>query len=316
MIKISKSLPDIAVLRGGKKDFKQSLTDGGEVLTSLTKIGYKPLDVLIDTDGNWTSYGKPTDAHEIFTRSHTVVDTTRMKGEKYQELARSMEIPLIFSHAEEMKLDREDMYRILRQKGFKVPKTAVIRASVPIKDSVFREIWSTYHTPLMIRPLEQRNDAPSKLVKLFNDLEKIVREYHDKGIDVHILTYKKAPTSSIAVLPNFRGEKLYTPIWVETFASMGNIPNKDSPMRAHMNAPDFRKDQMKQFVTEVYDALGLIGPVCIDMIPHEYEYVVVNVDITPSLGKDGRFMKSLATTGVGVGEYIHSLIQGDYTLNK
>lgn len=316
MIKVSKSLPDISVLRGGKKDFKQSLSEGGEVLASLTKIGYKPLDVLIEKNGEWTANGKPTDAHEVFTRSHTVVDTTRMKGEKYQKLASEMGIPLIFSHADEMKLDREDMYRILRQKGFKVPKTSVIRASAPIKDSVFREIWSTYHTPLMVRPLEKINDSPSKLIKLFNDLEKIVREYHENGIDVHILTYKKAPTSSIGILPNFRGEKIYTPIWVETFASIGDIPNQDSPMRAHMNAPDFRKDQMKQFVTEVYEALNLSGPVCIDMIPYEYDYMVVNVDTTPSLSKDGRFMKSLATTGVDAGEYVHSLVQNDYILDK
>ena len=51
MIKVSSSLPDLAVLRGGDKDFKQSLLEGAEVLKSLSKIGYTPLDVLIDQEG-------------------------------------------------------------------------------------------------------------------------------------------------------------------------------------------------------------------------------------------------------------------------
>ncbi len=309
MLNVSRSLPDIAVIRGGSNDFKLSLTEGAEVLGSLKKIGYKPLDVLIDQEGNWTLQGVPTDAHHVFTLAHTVVDTTRMKGQDYQRLAKEMNIPLLFSRANDVTLDREDMYRILRQKGIKVPDTVTIRASAPLKDSLFRELWSTYHTPLMIRPLARMQKAPSRLVKLFADLETAIRDYHAKGIDTHVLTYKKAPTSSIAVLPDFRGERLYTPLWVETFASIQGLPTQDAPMRAHLNAPDFRKEQMRKFVTEVYDALDLTGPVCVDVIEQSDGYTVVNIDTAPSLRKDSRFMQSLATTGIDPGQYIHSRIE-------
>ncbi|MFA5132037.1 MAG: hypothetical protein WC444_01770 [Candidatus Paceibacterota bacterium] len=309
MLNVSRSMPDIAVLRGGNHNFKTSLAEGAEVLISLTKIGYKPLDVVIDTEGKWTLQGLPTDAHYIFTIAHTVVDTTRMKGEAYQALAKDMGIPLLFSRAHEVTMDREDMYRVLRQQGIKVPETVVVRASAPLKDSLFRELWSTYHTPLMVRPLVRTAGAPSRLIKLFTDLETIIRDYHAKGIDTHVLTYKKAPTSSIAALPDFRGEKLYTPLWVETFASLQGIPNEEAPMRAHVHAPEWKKEQMKKFVTQVYEALDLTGPVCIDMISHADGYTVVNIDTAPSLRKDGRFMQSLATTGVDAGQYVHSRIE-------
>ncbi|MFA6608719.1 MAG: hypothetical protein WCT07_02310 [Candidatus Paceibacterota bacterium] len=313
MIKVSSSLPDIAVIRGGNKDFKQSLVDGGEVLKSLSSIGYVPLDVLVDTDGKWTTHGKPTDAHEVFTRAHTVVDTTRMKGEDYQILAKKMGIPLLFSQDDRVCMDREDVYKILKQQGIRVPDTQVIRASAPLQAEQFRKLWSTYHTPLMVQPLERTNEAPSKLIKIFHELEDTVREYYDKGIDMHVLTYRKVPTTSVAVLPNFRGEKLYTPIWVETFSSVNNLPNGESRMQAHTNAPDFRKEQVKKIAREVYDALDLSGPACIDIIPHNDEYVVVNVDTAPSLRKEGRFVQSLKTTGVDVGQYIHSYIQNELT---
>lgn len=311
MIKVSSSLPDIAVLRGGANDFKQSLKEGAEVLTSLTKLGYHPLDVLIDAEGGWTSKGKPTDAHAIFTTAHTVVDTTRTRGQKYQELAKKMGIPLLFSQAHDVTLDREDMYRLLRQQGIKVPDTVVVRASAPLKDSLFRDLWSKYHTPLMVRPLKRRDDAPSRLIKLFADLEKTIREYHAKGIDTHVLTYRKAPTMSIALLPKFRNQSLYTPLWVETFNVDKEIPHKESLLRPQMQAPLQKKDDMKVLATKVYRALDLAGPATVDVINYNNHHIVVNVEVAPSLRKEGRFMQALETTGIDAGQYIHSQIQND-----
>lgn len=311
MLQVSKSLSEIAVLRGGKKDFQNSIKEGLEVLQSLTKLGYHPLDVLIDNEGAWTSKGKPTDAHAIFTKAHTVVDTTRSKGEAYQTLAKKMQIPLLFSQANDVHMDREDMYRILRQQGVKVPETFVVRAAAPLKDSLFRDLWTKFHTPLMVRPLKKTDGAPTRLVKLFSDLEKTIREYHAKGVDTHVLTYKKAPTLSVALLPKFRREKVYTPLWVETFNVKNEIPHKESVIRPHLQAPQKRKDQMQDLAHKVYSALDLTGPATVDVIHYNNEHIVVNVDTAPSLRKDGRFMQALETTGVDAGHYIHARIQDD-----
>lgn len=308
MLKGSKSLPDIAVLRGGKKEFEVSLSEGKEVLQSLSKIGYKPIDVIISREGEWNAQGVPTDMHAVFTKAHTVIDTTRSYDEPHHTLAKKMGIPLLLSHGNSMSLTREDVYRLLRQQGIRVPDTVTIRAHDPLRDSLFRNVWTTHHTPLMVRPLVRREGAPSKLIQYYPELEETIRTYHDKGIDVHVLTYRKAPTSSIAVLPHFHNEELYTPLWVETFASMSALPNGTSPLRVHHSAPQFRKEQMKDFVTKVYKALDLSGPVCIDVIPHNDEYIVVNVDAHPSLRSDSRFSQSLASTGATIGQYIHSQI--------
>lgn len=311
MLKVSHSLPDIAVLRGGDKDFKQSLTEGAEVLGSLTRIGYHPIDVLVGKDGEWTSHGSPTDAHTIYTKAHTVIDTTRMRGKKYQDLAKKMQIPLIFSESETVSLNREDLYRILRQQDVKVPSTFVVRAHDPLKKEIFRELWLKYHTPLLVRPLHRNDHAPSKIVKMFPELETTLREYHEKGVDVHVLTYKKLPTTSIAVLPHFRNEEVYTPLWVDTFPEDGELPNRESNARPHLQAPEYKKEHMKSMATRVYKALGLSTPACIDFIHHNNEYIVVNVDLNPSLRKDSRFMRSLSTTGVDAGQFVHACIHND-----
>jgi D-alanine-D-alanine ligase-like ATP-grasp enzyme len=309
MLKVSRSLPDIAVIRGGAVEFAQSLEEGAEVLKSLAKIGYKPLDVLADRDGNWTLQGLPTDAHHIFSRAHTVVDTTHDRNAPHVSLARRMGITLLFSRANNVHMDREDMYRLLRMQGFKVPDTLVVRASRPLEDSIFREVWSKYHTPLMVRPLRRHPEAGSKLITMYPEFETVIRDYHRRGIDVHILTYRKAPTSSMAVLPHFRGEKLYTPLWVEVFGSMRTIPTPEHPMRTHYNAPEYRKQQMREIAIRVYEALGLEGPACVDVVPFRDGYIVVNVDANPSLRKDGRFMQSLQSVGADIGQYVHAQIQ-------
>lgn len=316
MLNVSRSLPDLAVLRGGTVDFPLSLSEGQEVLKSLSKLGYKPLDVIIGRDGGWTAQGIPTDMHTIFTRAHTVVDTTRDRKASHIVLARKMGITLLFSKGDDVHMDREDMYRLLRMQGFKVPDTIVVRAKAPLRDSLFREVWSTYHTPLMIRPLTRRSDAQSKLITMYPDFEKTVREFHERGIDIHIMTYRKAPTSSLAILPNFRGEKLYTPLWVETFGSLNAIPNLSHRMETHLNAPEYRKKEMRDIAVKVYEALNLSSPTCIDVIYYNGGYTIVNVETNPSLHKGGRFMQSLRSTGIDAGQYVHSQIQNDFFENN
>lgn len=306
-----KSLAQIAVLRGGKHNFKQSLEEGVQVLRSLTKIGYVPIDVVINEDGLWTLKGKETDAHAIFTLARTIVDTTRPKNEKYQALAKKMKIPLLFADQNLVTLDREDMYKILRQQGIKVPDTVVVRASSPIKESIFREIWSKYHVPLLIRPLEGKKHGPSKLVKLFSDLEKTIREYHSKGIDSHVLTYRKARTHSVAILPNFRKEKIYSPLIMETPLKGDEIPNSDSHIRPSLEVSQVKKNQILALGKKVYEALDLTTPATIDIVSFKDNHIVVNVDTSPSLEKNGRFMQALLTTGIDVGDYIHSHIQNE-----
>ena len=311
MLHVSSSLPEIAVLRGGNENFKQSLAEGVEVLSSLKKIGYQPVDVIIAHDGSWTSGGVPTDAHHIFTKAHTIIDVTHMQAQKYQALAKRMGIPLVFSHDDTMTTNREDMYRILRMQGVPVPDTKVIRSNAPIKDSALHKLWTTFHTPLMVRPLEKRNDVSSHLVTEFGAFDSLIRDYHDKGIDVHVLTYKKTPTPSLSVLPNFRGEELYMPLWVETFNATKGLPNSSYPMRAHLHAHEEKKSTIRDFITRVYKATRATTPLSIDFIPYKDGYMVVNIESSPSLHKEGRFMQSLQTTGVDIGEYIHSRILHD-----
>lgn len=299
---------NIAVIRGGKINTNQSLESGKDILRSLTSIGYKPLDILVDFDGNWTMKGIPTDAHYVFTIADFVVDTTEDEKAPWRSLAKKMWIPLLLSHDDSITLDREDMYRLFRQHGLPTPKTQVVRSSVETPRETFRELWNTFHTPLIVRPLKKDKEYESVLIRKYTDLENVLSDYHNNNLDVHIFTYKPTRTLSIAILPNFRNKKLYTPLAVETFSPLTSLPRKEHSMRAIFKAGEKENNSIRKAAESAYNALGINGHACIDMIPYKDGYMVVNVDLKPSLSKDGRFAQSLATTGVDIGQYVHSRV--------
>ncbi len=298
------NLPTIAVLRGGA-GAKKSLEEGVDILRSLSHIGYVPLDVLVSESGEWTLRGVPTDAHYVFTLAEIIVDTTRTRNAPYQKLAKEMGVSLLFSHDDSVSFDRETMYRLLRQQGISTPKTHLIRANTPVTPVALKTIWHTFHTPLMVRPVNKGHGS-SALIRKFKDLEMVLQEYQKADVDAHILTYRDTPTTSVAVLPQFRGQKIYTSLPLETFPPKGSLPRTDHPMRGHAQALHDKKEAMIRAAHDAYNALGLSTHACIDMIPHKDGYMVVNIDTTPSLHKESRFVRALEATGVDIGQYVHA----------
>lgn len=296
----------VAVLRGGNISFSQSIKEGEDMLNSLESKEFKVLDVLIHRDGSWSLKGVPTDPHYIFTVSSFIVDTTHSRNSSYQILAKKMNVPFLFSHAEDISLDREDTYRILRQEGINVPLTSVIRSISTPENSYIHHIWNTHHTPLLLRPLSRSQDTHSKLVRGFKDFTETLEEYINKGVDIQVLTYKQIPTYSVAVVPSFRDKELYFPLWVRTSIWDSSIPHRDSLMQQVTTLTSSEKEKMIETVENVCKALNINTPACVDVISVSGKHIVVNVDRTPSLRKDGRFMQSLETTGVDIAEYIAS----------
>lgn len=306
MMKNLGQLPEIAVLRGGVHRRDESMEEGVAILRSLTARGYKPLDVVIDQVGEWLLQGVPTDAHYVFTRAHTVVDTTRDRHTEYKALAKRMDVALLLSHDDTVEMDRETMYRLLRQQGVETPDTYILRAGDVYNTHAIQNLWRTMHTPLMVRPLSREYGYNSSLIRNFKELEDTTRELHTKGVDVHILTYRPQGVISIAVLPSFRGQEVYTPLAVETFIHDKQLPKKDNPMRPMLHAGAETAAAIRTVAEKAYHAIGSMGHALIDMIPHKDSYIVVNIDLHPSLRANGRFAQSLQTTGADIGEYVHA----------
>jgi D-alanine-D-alanine ligase-like ATP-grasp enzyme len=142
-------------------------------------------------------------------------------------------------------------------------------------------------------------------VSSFDDFRKHMATFAEKLIDVHVIPYRNTQTISTAVLPQYRGEKVYMPLSVTTLTSSREVPNKDAPL-VMFRTGEKDYDALKQAVARAYEVLGLTGPALVDVINTPKGYMIVEVQTRPSLREGGRFMSSLKTTGVELGHYLFS----------
>jgi carbamoylphosphate synthase large subunit len=277
------------------------------LLKSLSHLGYTPIDVVVDKDGSWLHRGMKTDPHTIFMKTDGYVDTTHMHDSSHHDLASRMGIKNLYPHNPYIgEGDRESLYRVLRQQNIPVPKTVTIRSRIPPSTELLQDIWKTYHTPLYVRPLYKSDSNQAKIVRSFKNFMETISSCHVKKIDVHVFTYTDAKTYSIAVLPHYRNEELYTPLPVQTFVPKGVKPNSDLQIYPYNRGETQEKEDVVSLAQNVCRALNVHTPTCVDIIPTRDGYRVVNVDSNPSLTSSSRFMQSLATTGVDIGHYIQS----------
>lgn len=301
----SKKLPTIIVLRGGKENHATSIKEGANVLSLLRKHGYDPMDVYIDENDVWHHKGVPTETHNVFSEADAFVDLTRAKEKEYHDLAKRMGLTRLLNGGYSLgEQDRENVYRILRQKNILVPDTQVVRAKSDVGISRIQEIWRKMHTPYLIRSLFKKNKSPSILVTSFEKLVESINKSKDE--DVMMMTYRNAMPISIAVLPNYRGEKLYTPIAVQTLVSSYEKPSNENIKKLFMHASNEDKKEISDIAKKTYEALDIQDHALIDMIKTPRGYMVVEVQTNPSLLPESRFSQSLESTGADIGHFIHT----------
>jgi carbamoylphosphate synthase large subunit len=194
----------------------------------------------------------------------------------------------------------------LRQKGIPVPDTVTIRAQQELPMEVLHKTWRTYHTPLLVRPLVKKEGLRAKIIRSFKDLVDTVMHHKEKQSDLHILTYTHAPIFSIALLPRYRNEQWYAPLPIQMFPEKDEVPHEELRMYHYDKGNIEERTHIRTLAVDAVSALDLQSPATVDIIRTKKGYVVVNIDINPSLREGGRFMQSLATTGVDVGHYAQS----------
>ncbi len=304
-LELRKKTHKIAVLRGGAHRHKESIASGYGVLDSLTRVDVPTVDVYIDEKGVWHTRGIESDAHKVFVQVDGYVDTTEdVYAEKvHGSLAKRMGVEKVLSHKKVYDLDRESIFRLLRQGGVPVPETEVIRVQFGVPLKTLQEVWRALHTPYIVRPVSHSTEHSSVFVGSFDHFREVARKFAEAHIDFHVVPYRSAQTISTALLPNYRGERVYLPLSVTTLTEHREVPSANSKIviyRTH----DSDYGELHKLLRKTYEVLDLNGPALIDVIKTKVGYMVVEIKTQPSLRSEGRFMQSLATTGVELGHYI------------
>jgi D-alanine-D-alanine ligase-like ATP-grasp enzyme len=275
------------------------------MLDSLTRLDIPTVDVYIDEKGVWHTRGIESDPHKVFVQVDGYVDTTEdAYAEKiHGALAKRMGVEKVLSHKKMYDLDRESIFRLLRQGGVPVPETEVIRVQFGVPLKTLQEVWRSLHTPYIVRPVSHSAEHSSVFVSSFEQFRDVARTFAEAHIDFHVVPYRSAQTISTALLPSYRGERIYMPLSVTSLTEHREVPSANSKIviyRTH----DSEYAQLQALLRKAYEILDLQGPALIDVVKTKVGYMIVEVKTQPSLRSEGRFMQSLATTGVELGHYI------------
>jgi hypothetical protein len=93
---------------------------------------------------------------------------------------------------------------------------------------------------------------------------------------------------------------------VFTKGTKGEVPHRASKLYSYTDGSPEDRIRIASLAQEVAKNISITTPITVDIIKDKDTYKVVRVDVAPSLRPEGRFLSSLATTGVDIGHYIHS----------
>lgn len=309
------SSPKVLVLRGGAKNHSLSITTGAAIVSSLPFYNGQPIDVYIDQEGKWYRNGLPVEPLHTLTLADAYIDTVNQKKrEPYHDIAERLGVVrLLRSDTFPLSLDRESVFRVLKQHGIATPETKVFRKHEDVSHIKTSEVFRTVMAPFIVRPLrgEESGSIASTHKELVTALEKIL-----ENDDAHVMQYKNAKTRTVVAIPEYRGEELYITLPLEV-----QVKKYEKPTREHRLLPltylsQEDKKKISLFVKDVHQALGAKDLFMLDFIETRNGPMVTNISGAPSLLQGGRFFESLATTGADAAHYAMHMYEKTVEKNK
>jgi D-alanine-D-alanine ligase-like ATP-grasp enzyme len=325
----------IAILRGGNKDYHRSIKNGVNILLSLAKWQDEcsVLDVVIDREANWFEKGIPSDPHKVFSKADYYIDLTEHENEGHHNLANKLNVGQIFKNTFSNNIDRVNIKRLLKQLNIDSPRYEVIRSENNLEHRL-KDIWTRFHTPIVIKEASHRFNMKSLLTFSFSEALSKARSILEEGGDVIVEEYVDGKYISIVSIPDYRGEDIYMPTPVEVI----NINNKmrhvngktikDKYLIEHnhekkslIHIDDNLKRELKRLAKEIHQSFLLDSHALIDIAltekrsrdlklkSKEFFIKVLDIHTFPNLFEDSRFDFTLKNSGVDVGRFILDKIE-------
>jgi len=173
----------VGILRGGKKNYKKSLADGGEIIAYIQEHlngKYKPVDILIDMDGVWHLGGVPVLPADLMHRVDLVWNTADLQ---FSQTLREFSIPVI---AVPIFLTH------MLQGVTKVPQKIISPKSA-------REVHAKFGAPWIVH-----NGNQVQVIKTFSDLTQAIL-----GDGVVVEEFIGGVPSAVHAISGFRNEDIY-----------------------------------------------------------------------------------------------------------
>jgi len=303
----------IGVIRGGiGSQYENSLKTGENILSHLRheKLSdkYKPIDILIDKNGDWHMNGLVVSFEKIFHGVDVIFNALHgdsARQNNFHQIFDQWKIPYTGSGAfvsavvNNKILSKEHLYKL----GVNIPKHILIpvfqkdfdgpKETYPMQKA--EEIIRKLPPPYLVRPLDSKTSMGTHVCKTLIDLTHAIKDGVDHNTSLLIEEFIEGKKASVGVVANFRNQKIYTfpPEGDLSKTEKNEIEKLAKTIHSHFNLDHYSESSfmVKKFIQK-----------------KPSEIYITSVRHLPDLSKDSTMVKYLESVGSNMHEFIDHII--------
>lgn len=320
----------VGVLRGGMSDeFEVSIKTGSNIINSLPKDKYKPVDILITKDGTWHIGGVPMELTDIKINIDVAFNALHGEYGEDGKVSRILEehgIPYTGSEAvpSSLAINKHMAKEVFKRAGMKTPPGMMIedyRDSTIVGEihqkieELAHRIFRSIPPPWVLKPARGGSSINTFIAKNFHELVESLTKLFSYGGDLVVEQYIKGKEATVGVVRGFRNEKYYPLMPIEIRPRNRSFFDYDAKYKGESDEivpgsfSRAEKEELERLAVLAHTALGLNDYSRSDFIvtPSGAIYIL-EINNLPRLTKESLISKALEAAGSSTSELADHLI--------
>ena len=316
----------VGILRGGPSaQAEVSLRTGQAVAKSINEHlsdKYRPFDIVIDRNGNWTHEGNPisvTGLHSLVDVVFNALHGTYGEDGKIQSLLEWHKIPFTGSGSASSAIGMNKVMtkKILNSHGIKNPYAVVI-SSGEIQnepESILRDLFNSFVMPAVVKPSASGSSVGVSIVRKFNDFYPALYNASAHSDEVIVEEYIKGIEATCGVIDHFRDQRYYAlpPVEIRPASEFFDFNAKYGNETREIVPATFSskiKREIEELSKKIHEIMGLRHYSRSDFIIHPKRGIyVLEVNTLPGLTEESLFPKALRSVGSDLHHFIEHLLE-------
>ena len=301
----------VGILRGGTwENYEKSLSEGGKIISHIFENlfnKWKPVDILVDKNGNWHLAGLPIKPAQLMNKVDVVWN---MSHPSYSKTLLDFSIPNIETNLFSKTLVSREMLREHMKKiGINMPRGFVIPVyqkdfDGPVEEYAIKkakEVFEKFASPWIVKPLVEDLNIGIHIAKNFPELIGAIVDCveHQKSILVEEFIFGK--NASVHSVAGFRGENAY---------SFPPIENRDGVIISPGKFSFTEKEKLMNLVKKIYHHINTSQYLKSDFVLHPSGGIyLTHIEFSPNLDPDSCFHKSCESVGTEAHNIIEHILE-------
>lgn len=313
----------VAVLRGGpSEEYEVSMRSGAAVLAALDALEYPKKDIVITRKGEWLDAGfikQPATALNDIDVVFIALHGSYGEDGQVQKLLQQHMIPYTGSGslASALAFNKELTKLTLKDRGIKLPRhKRVHKNSLRRSANLSAQIIDELGTEVFIKPVASGSSHGARYVSGSTELEKAIVELLQTYEDLLVEEFIRGREATVAVMNNFRNERMYVLPAVEI------VPPNGEPIFSYENKYNGKTEEicpgrfsysekaaLSQAAALAHDALECKHYSRSDFIVRDGEVYFLEINTLPGLTNESLLPKAAASIGLSFDQLVQHLVE-------